>query len=99
MLFLRIKQVETALKDGRLDEAYELLAESDAREHRRGQELTGQLVQALLDRGRCHLENDQPEQALCDATTQLPLEYLEPLLRQAKALYDMIQEFPELNVR
>ena len=67
MLFLRMKQAETALKDGRLDEAYELLGESDVRDHRRGQELTGQLVRALLDRGRGHLENDQPEQAHADA--------------------------------
>jgi len=67
VLFLRMKQAETALKDGRLDEAYELLGEADVRDHRRGQELTSQLVQALLDRGRGHLENDQPEQAHTDA--------------------------------
>jgi len=67
VLFLRMKQAETALKDGRLDEAYELLGESDVRDHRRGQELTGQLVQALLDRGKAHLENDRPEQAHADA--------------------------------
>jgi len=67
VLFLRMKQAETALKDGRLDEAYELLQVADARDHRRGQELTGQLVQAFLDRGRAHLENERPEQAHADA--------------------------------
>lgn len=42
--------------------------------------------------------HDQPERALCDATTQLPLEFLEPLLIQAKAVYEMVQEMPELEV-
>ena len=42
--------------------------------------------------------HDNPEMAFCDATTQLPLEYLEPLLAQAKSLYDVVQDLPELKV-
>ena len=42
--------------------------------------------------------HDEPGKALCDATTQLPLEFLEPLLEQAKIIYDMVQEMPEIEV-
>jgi tetratricopeptide (TPR) repeat protein len=55
MLILRIKRCELALASGRLDEAAELLGAADLRAHRSGQELTSQLVQALVDRGRSHL--------------------------------------------
>ncbi|MCK5231832.1 MAG: 3-deoxy-8-phosphooctulonate synthase [Desulfobulbaceae bacterium] len=42
--------------------------------------------------------HDNPASALCDATTQLPLKYLEPLLIQAKAVYELIQQLPELEI-
>jgi len=42
--------------------------------------------------------HDNPKEAKCDATTQLPLEFLEPLLWQAKAVYDMVRNFPSLEV-
>jgi len=42
--------------------------------------------------------HDNPKVALCDATTQLPLNFLEPLLVQAKAIYDMVREFPDLDI-
>lgn len=42
--------------------------------------------------------HDNPKEALCDATTQLPLKFLEPLLIQAKAVYDMVQNFTDLQV-
>lgn len=42
--------------------------------------------------------HDTPEKALCDATTQLPLRYLEQLLKQAKQLYDLQQTFPTLEL-
>ncbi|MEW6219286.1 MAG: 3-deoxy-8-phosphooctulonate synthase [Thermodesulfobacteriota bacterium] len=42
--------------------------------------------------------HDNPAAALCDATTQLPLRHLEPLLQQAKAVYDLVQQFPELEI-
>lgn len=63
---LQLKQAETALRDGRLDEAYDLLAATDVRRHRRGQDLMGQLTDALLQRGRMHLDQDRPEQAHAD---------------------------------
>jgi len=42
--------------------------------------------------------HDNPAVALCDATTQLPLQYLEPLLQQAKAVHELVQQLPELEV-
>lgn len=42
--------------------------------------------------------HDNPQNALCDATTQLPLKFLEPLLVQAKAIYDLVRQFPELEI-
>lgn len=55
MLFLRIKQAEVALKDGRLDEAYGLAGSDSFRAHYRGQQLIGHLARALLERGQRHL--------------------------------------------
>lgn len=43
------------MSDGRLDEAFDLLRQPDMRAHRQGQELIGQLVPALVERGRRHL--------------------------------------------
>lgn len=59
MLIVRLKQCETALADGRLDEAFELVRPPDVRAHRRGQELIGKLVRALVGRGREHLAAGQ----------------------------------------
>lgn len=42
--------------------------------------------------------HDDPSVALCDSTTQLPLKYLEPLLQQAKAVHELVQTFPDLEV-
>jgi 2-dehydro-3-deoxyphosphooctonate aldolase (KDO 8-P synthase) len=42
--------------------------------------------------------HDDPENALCDATTQLPLKHLEPILTQAKAVYDLVHKLPELEI-
>jgi len=42
--------------------------------------------------------HDNPQEALCDATTQLPLKFLEPLLVQAKSVYDMVRQFAELEI-
>ncbi|MBI4578716.1 MAG: hypothetical protein HY718_03385, partial [Planctomycetes bacterium] len=55
MLILRMRQAETALKDGRLDEAFDLARAADVRMHRRGQDLIGRLARALVGRGREHL--------------------------------------------
>lgn len=66
MLILRIKQAETALKDRRLDEAYELARAEDFPTHRDGQRLIGQLVRALIERGEEHLSANRLTQAVAD---------------------------------
>ena len=66
MLILRIRQAETALKDGRLDEAYELAGDQNLRAHRRGQELINRLARAFVARGREHLAHERYTQALAD---------------------------------
>ncbi|MGE5609546.1 MAG: hypothetical protein ACM359_09855 [Bacillota bacterium] len=73
MLILRIKQAECALADGRLDEAFELVRAKDVREHRRGQDLAGQVARALVARGRTHLASGQLTLASadCDKAGQL----------------------------
>lgn len=63
MLNLQLKQAETALADGRLDEACQLAAQSEVREHRGGQKLIGRIVAALLKRGDEHLSNDRFDEA------------------------------------
>ena len=52
MLFLRIKQAEVALADGRLDEAFEIAKAADLKRQRSGQDLIGRLTRSLLKRGR-----------------------------------------------
>jgi len=42
--------------------------------------------------------HDEPEKALCDATTQLPFKYLNELLKQAKAVYDLQQKLPKIEI-
>ena len=60
-------RAETALADGRLDEAFELAHTEDVRSHRRGQRLIGRLVRALLERGRKHLAAQRWHQAVIDS--------------------------------
>ncbi len=43
--------------------------------------------------------HDDPDNALCDAATQLRLSHLRDLLFQAKAVYDLKQKLPELDMR
>ena len=42
--------------------------------------------------------HDNPDQALCDAKTQLPLKHLEEILVQAKKVYDLVQTFENITV-
>ncbi|MCY2951161.1 MAG: hypothetical protein NTU53_04185 [Planctomycetota bacterium] len=73
MLILRIKQAECALADGRLEEAFDLVQAKDLREHRRGQDLAGQLARALVQRARQHLGAGQLTLAStdCDKAARL----------------------------
>lgn len=66
MLFLRIKQAETALADGRLDEAFDLAMAPDVRRHRQGQRLVSRLMAALVARGQDHLAGGRYPQAMAD---------------------------------
>jgi len=66
VLSLRIRQAETALAGGRLDEAYELARAQDVRAHRNGQRLIGRLVAALVERGRQHLSAGRLQEAIAD---------------------------------
>lgn len=42
--------------------------------------------------------HDNPAEALCDATTQLPLHHLKPLLEQAIAVRDLVRSMPDLEI-
>lgn len=66
-MILRMRQAETALKDGRLDEAFEIVRQGEMREHRRGQELVGRLARALCSRGEEHLAAGRLTEASADA--------------------------------
>lgn len=66
MLILRIRQAETAMADGRLDEAFEIVRGRDVRSHRRAQDLIGRLVRAFVDRAREHLREGRLPQAALD---------------------------------
>jgi tetratricopeptide (TPR) repeat protein len=66
VLILRIRHAETALADGRLDEAFELVREPKLRGHRRGQDLATRLVEAFAKRGREHLTAGRYTAALTD---------------------------------
>jgi hypothetical protein len=73
VLFLRIKQAEVALADGRLDEAFQIAEAADLGRQRSGQDLIGRLARALLNRGREHLEANRPLVAAhdCEKAEQL----------------------------
>jgi tetratricopeptide (TPR) repeat protein len=57
---------ETALKDGRLDEAHGLVTDEDLADHRRAQKVRLQLTPAFLDRAARRLEAGQFAEALSD---------------------------------
>jgi len=66
VLILRLKQAESAIADGRLDEAFDIVQSKDIREHRRGQKLIRRLALAFTKRGRDNLEADRIQIALAD---------------------------------
>jgi hypothetical protein len=66
VLILQIKQAETALADGRLDEAYDLLKKEEVRAHRKGQKLITRLAKALMQRAQDHMAQQRLPQALAD---------------------------------
>ena len=66
VLILRLKQAASAIADGRLDEAFDIIQSKDIREHRRGQKLIGQLARAFARRGQENLEAERIQLALVD---------------------------------
>ncbi len=66
MNFLRVKQAQFALADGRLDEAHSLLSRDSVRSHRHGQRLATKLVKAYVKRGQAHLDEGRLHEALAD---------------------------------
>jgi hypothetical protein len=66
VLILRLKQAASAIADGRLDEAFDIIQSKDIREHRRGQKLISQLALAFAKRGRENLEAERIQLALVD---------------------------------
>jgi hypothetical protein len=63
---LKLRQAETAFKEGRLEEACQLAMTPEVHEHKAGKQLTTKLVNALIDRGRTHLENARHLEAQAD---------------------------------
>jgi hypothetical protein len=66
MLILKIRKAEVALRDGRLDDAFEQLLQPGLREHYRGQQLVSNLVKSYLKRGQQHLSDGNAAAALAD---------------------------------
>ncbi len=66
VLILRLKQAASAIADGRLDEAFDLVQSKDIREHRRGQKLIGRLAVAFAKRGQENLQAERIQLALAD---------------------------------
>jgi hypothetical protein len=66
VLLLKLRQAETAMSDGRLDEAFDLLVCESLRVHHRGQKAIGDLTRRLVERGRAHLEVGRFRQAMLD---------------------------------
>jgi len=92
VLFLRLKQAEIALADGRLDEAYEIAKAADLRRQRSGQDLIGRLARALLKRGRDHLLADRPLVAAHDCEKAEQLAGNLPELAQLRAAVAAVLE-------
>lgn len=66
MFDMRFKRIQTALADGRLDEAFDLLSDPDLRAHRTGQKLLTRLGEACIKRGQEHLAAQRLAPALED---------------------------------
>jgi len=58
VLILRLKQAESAIADGRLDEAFNIVQSEEIKQHRRGQKLIGRLARAFAKRGKENLDSE-----------------------------------------
>jgi len=66
VLIVRLKQLEHALADGRLDAGFELARSTDLRADRRGAELANRLAHALIERGKEHADAGRIPEAVAD---------------------------------
>ncbi len=66
MLILRLKRAESAMADGRLDEAFDIVQSDDIKQHRSGQKLIGRLARVFTKRGRENLDAERIQLALAD---------------------------------
>jgi hypothetical protein len=66
VLILRLKQAESAIADGRFDEAFDIVQSEDIRQHHRGQKLIGRLARAFTKRGQENLDAERIQLALVD---------------------------------
>lgn len=82
MLLLQIKRAETALKHGRLEEAWQIASRPRVRGHRRGQQLIQNLLLAWTQRGQHHLQNNRLDQAMQDYRKAAAIEPQDPQVAQ-----------------
>jgi hypothetical protein len=66
MAWLTLRQAQEALKNGRLEDAQRLLAQSGAQGHKQSFPLLQQMAQGFVERGRRHLERGDAEAAWAD---------------------------------
>ena len=85
MFALKIKQAETAISDGRLEEACQLLSQPEVRAHRRGQALIAEVIRRLQQRIEQHLVQRQFEAALEDCHRALTLGGNQPDLERLRS--------------
>jgi hypothetical protein len=85
VLMVRLKQCECALSNGLLDEAFDLARQPELRAHRRGQELAGELVEALVKRGQDHLWAGRMMQASSDCEKAALLGGNQPEIAELRA--------------
>ena len=73
MFQLDLKRAEVALAGGRLEEACKLVQQPSVREHRQGQRLVDELIEALLVRASSHIDLERLEDARHDANLAFAL--------------------------
>lgn len=65
-LFVRLNAAEKALRQGRLDDAYEVALQPEVRQQARGQRLLDELVKPLVARARLHRQAGRYAEAMAD---------------------------------
>jgi tetratricopeptide (TPR) repeat protein len=89
-----MRQAEEAIASGRLEEAQRLLNQPGARGHRGASTLLRQVAQKLIDRGRHHLNKENPEAAWKDLLQAETIEAADPAtaqLRQALTRLGLVE--------